>query len=296
MPEKSKHKNSALYGYREGWISIIANTALFVLKYWAGITTGSVAIIADAWHTLSDSLTSIIVIAGFRISEAPPDREHPFGHGRAELIGSIIIGVILGVVAFNFTLESLQKLRDHEPVIYGTLAIVATAVSIVVKELLAQYAMYAGKKTGSRSLIADAWHHRSDAISSVIILAGILVSSRYWWVDGVLGLAVSMVLFHATFSILKKSADILIGEEPDSGLLQRLEYLAESIYGSSLHLHHVHIHRYGEHVELTFHIRFPGNMNIRDAHEISTSIENAVLEELGMNATIHYEPLKEDTE
>src|SRR5210317_2160920 len=100
--------------YRQGWISIFINGLLFIAKYWVGIITGSIALMADAWHSLSDSLTSIIVIFGAKISSKPPDKEHPFGHGRAELIASIIIGAILGFVGFEFAKESISKLMNRE--------------------------------------------------------------------------------------------------------------------------------------------------------------------------------------
>ena len=159
---------------RAGWISILVNIVLFALKYWAGVSSGSVAIIADAWHTLSDSISSIIVIVAVWFSTRPADKDHPFGHGRAEMLAAIIIGVILAVVAFEFGMESIRRILNRDAADYGIVAIVVTAVSVLTKEGLARYALMAGKKSGSRSLKADAWHHRSDAISSAIILVGIL--------------------------------------------------------------------------------------------------------------------------
>ncbi len=164
--------------YAEGWLSIAINLTLFALKYWAGIATGSVAIVADAWHTLSDSLTSLMVIVGAKLSSRPADRDHPFGHGRVEIIVSIIIGVLLVVVGFNFFLESVQKLRENESANFNTLAAVVFALSVVLKEALTRFAFWAGKKTGARSLIADGWHHRSDSVASALILLGIAVG-RY---------------------------------------------------------------------------------------------------------------------
>lgn len=97
---------------QEGWISVVVNSLLFIVKFWAGLATGSIAIIADAWHTLSDSLTSIVVVVGVKVSAKPADNEHPFGHGRAELIAAMIIGVLLSVVAFNFVLQGVERLRS----------------------------------------------------------------------------------------------------------------------------------------------------------------------------------------
>ena len=193
---------------KEGILSIIINTLLFGAKYWAGITTGSIAVIADAWHTLSDSLTSVVVLIGIKVSSNPADERHPFGHGRAELIGSLVIGVLLAVVAANFIADAVRKLIRHEPAHYGTLAIVATAVSIVLKELLAQVALRMGRKVASQSLVADGWHHRSDAISSVVILAGIFAGRYLWWIDAAMGIAVGcLAVSHYVLGFTSALAD-----------------------------------------------------------------------------------------
>ena len=148
------NKDITKYAVLEGWLSLFGNILLFGLKFWVGIISGSVAIIADAWHTLSDSLTSIILLIAIRISRKPADEDHPFGHGRAEIIASLIIGVLLSVIAFNFLVDSIKRMSDHQSASFGTLVIVVTAISIVVKELLAQYALWAYKKTKLNSLKA----------------------------------------------------------------------------------------------------------------------------------------------
>jgi cation diffusion facilitator family transporter len=123
-------------GYREGVISSVLNTVLFGLKFWVGTAVGSVAMIADAWHTLSDTLTSLVVILGFWISSKPKDDEHPFGHGRAELIASVIIGTLLGVVGLNFLKESWNQLGEHQAVEYSTISIIVFGISVAGKEAL----------------------------------------------------------------------------------------------------------------------------------------------------------------
>ena len=182
---------SKKYIRQEGWISIILNLVLFGLKYWAGIVTGSLALIADAWHTLTDSISSVIVLIGGKISRKPADDDHPFGHGRAEHISAIIIGVLLAIIAFDFVIGAIEKFRTHEQTHYGTIAIVVTIVSIVLKEALAQYAFWAGRKINSSILRADGWHHRTDALSSVVILIGIIIGSQFWWTDAVLSFIVA---------------------------------------------------------------------------------------------------------
>lgn len=274
----------------EGWISIVVNTLLFILKYWAGMVTGSVAIIADAWHTLSDSLSSVIVLIGAKVSSKPPDSEHPFGHGRAELISSVLIAAFLGFVAFEFLKESILKLNEREIVVFGKIAIVATIVSIVLKEALSQYAFWAWKKTGYLSLKADAWHHRTDAISSLIILVGIFLGKYFWWMDGVLGIVVAIMIAFAGYEILKDTISKLLGEAPDPMLVKQIKEIAGNETEHDMQIHHIHLHSYGEHQEITFHIRLPNTMSVEDSHSLVTAIQQSLRENLSIEATIHVEP------
>ncbi|MCF0206580.1 MAG: cation diffusion facilitator family transporter, partial [Bacteroidales bacterium] len=120
------------WNYAAGFVSIAVNTLLFALKYWAGIVSGSVALLADAWHTMSDSLSSIVVVIGVKLSSREADKEHPFGHGRIENIVSIFIGVMLAIVAYEFVMESVEKFQNpDQQAVFGTLAIVVTVISIV---------------------------------------------------------------------------------------------------------------------------------------------------------------------
>ena len=273
------------------WISITTNAALFGFKYWAGILTGSTAIIADAWHTLSDSVSSVVVLISIRIAKRPPDKQHPFGHGRADLLAAIIIGVFLTVIGIDFFVESVRKLILREAVSYGTIAVIAVITSIVVKEGLAQYSYFTGKKTGNVALRADAWHHRSDALSSVIILAGILIGRKFWWTDGVLGIMVTAMLLHASYSILKTPVNRLLGEKPDEALLAGVREIIEQNCKMEVYAHHFHIHMYGEHRELTFHIKLPDDFTLARAHGVAHRLEEEIRSRLGVEATIHMEPI-----
>jgi len=283
-------KESNRLAKKEGWYALTINLALFLIKYWAGIVSGSVALIADAWHTLSDSLTSVILLMGIRISAKPADHEHPFGHGRAEWIAALIIGTLLAVVGLNFMVDSIGKLRNHEGAQYGTIALVATVLSVLVKEGLAQYAFWIYRKTGAKSVKADAWHHRSDSVSSLLILVGIIFGSRYWWMDGALGILVSIALFYAAYDIIKDSTQSILGEKPSKQLIDLLREIPIKVVGHDVELHHIHTHNYGDHTELTCHIKLPHDMTLHNAHDIASKIEFAILEETGITATIHMEP------
>ena len=276
--------------YIEGWSSIAVNTLLFGLKYWAGTVSGSVAILADAWHTLSDSLSSVFIIVAAKISSKPPDEKHPYGHGRAELIASILIATFLGFVAYEFIIDSVGRLSHKTEARYGTVAIVVTIISILLKEGLAQFAFWAGKKANSTAIKADGWHHRTDAISSVLILVGIFIGRFYWWIDGILGIVVALMILYAAYEILKDAINKLMGVAPNKKLIDRLVGVVTEEIGFDPNIHHIHLHSYGNHKELTFHIRLSGKMDVETSHSITKAIEKSVKEKLRMVATIHVEP------
>lgn len=277
---------------QEGWISIFVNIFLFALKYFAGVVSGSLALIADAWHTLSDSISSIFVLISSRYSFKKPDREHPFGHGRFELITSIFIGVLLVIVGGNFIKEGIEKLLDREDASYGVIAILATVVSIVMKEGLAQFAFWGYRNTGSSALKADGWHHRSDAVSSVVILIGIFIGKYVWWVDGVLSIVVAGFLLHAAYRIIKNSISCILGEKPSEELLKSITHIANESAGKEVHMHHLHLHNYVTHKEITFHICLPNELTIEKAHQITNTIEKQIKSETGIEATIHIDPME----
>lgn len=278
-------------GYIAGGVSIFVNILLFILKYWAGIVTGSIALTADAWHTLSDSISSIVVIIAVKLSSKKADKDHPFGHGRWEQIAAMFIGFILVIIAWSFLSSSIEMFRSQESAKFGTLAIVVTIISIFAKEGLAQYSFYVARKTGNISIKADGWHHRSDSLSSVVVLIGIFFSGMFWWIDSVLGIIISIMLFYATFHIVKESINKLLGEEPTEELIDRIKEIVKLVYPEETDAHHFHIHNYNSHQELTFHVRLDPTLDIAAAHLIVTEIEKSILDNTGINATIHIEPL-----
>lgn len=286
MPDSKKYIN------REGWLSIAGNIFLFGLKYWAGIATGSLALIADAWHTLSDSVSSVIVLIGGKISRKPADHDHPFGHGRAEHIAAIIIGVLLAIIAFDFVVGAVNKFISREQTTFGLIAWIATIISILAKEGMAQYAFWAAKKTNSSILKADGWHHRTDALSSVVILVGIAVGNYFWWTDAVLSFIVALMIGWASYQILASEITSLLGESPSEDLLLSIRQTTQDEFDEPLHLHHIHIHNYGRHTELSCHIKLPPEMSLHDAHEICTKVEKIIMNKFGFVSTVHPEPIE----
>jgi len=279
----------------EGALSVVVNAALFVAKFWVGMITGSVALMADAWHTMSDSLTSIFVIVAAKLAAKKPDREHPFGHGRWELIAALLIAFILGMIGYEFLTDSIDRFQNRRSVFYGNIALIITLASIVVKEAMAQYAFYLGRKHDNPVISADGWHHRTDSLSSVIVLIGIVVTrfvDGLWWMDSVLGALCALAIFYAAFRIMKEAITKILGEEPELDFIEELNSEVKKIYNNNLKLHHFHLHNYISCKELTLHIRLDRAMTIEEGHDIATVIEDLIREKYDIFATIHVEPMK----
>ncbi len=274
--------------YVEGIGSIVINTVLFGLKYWIGIMTGSIAIIADAWHTLSDSLTSIVVILGAKVSSKPADKNHPFGHGRAESVASIIIGVLLFIVGSNFFFEAIQRLRSKEAAIFSTSSIIIFIISVITKEAMAQFSFWAYKKTKSHSLKADGWHHRSDAIASAIILISIFLGKNLWWIDGVFGIIVSLLIVYTAIDIMKEAAQPILGEIPKQDNIEKIIKIGERFNLNDIH--HIHEHSYGSHLEYTMHVYMPKDSPIYKAYSITKKFREVLQKELNIESTVYIKP------
>jgi len=282
----------------QGVLSIVLNFFLFLYKLIVGLQCNSIAIVADGWHSLSDSISSVILIAGVRMAEKPADKDHPFGYGRAEIIAALVIGVMLAGISFEFALDAVRKFFSPAPTELGLAAAIAMLVSILLKEGSAQYAFYLARKTGLASLHADGLHHRSDALSSVIVLAGVGLFQwfRWCWLDAALGLIVAGIIGYAAYGVLRDVTHILLGETPDRALQEKIYEICRKTAGTGLSLHHIHLHSYGSHWEMTFHVRLPGEMPLAECHTIISRMENAIRQELGIVATCHVEPLSEKPE
>ncbi len=279
--------NDVRKGMTVVWVSFGINILLFGLKIWGGHVTDSLALRADGWHTLSDCISTIFVMAGILWSRKPADTEHPFGHGRAETIAAIFVGFFLVMVSFEFGQEAIKRLMTHQGAHYGRLGVAVMSISVVVKEIMSQFSIRTGKKIKSDALIADGWHHRSDAISSLIILAGIFFSSKAWWMDGVLTAILSLYLIYVSYEIIRKAVQPLLGEAVDKKTIEQMEEIGKKIYGKSLYMHHFHVHKYGRHTEMTFHIVLPEQVTLKESTGLTRKLFNEIKKETGIIVTIH---------
>lgn len=285
-------KSKISIGYRVTWISVIANVILFSIKYYVGTEINSIALIADAWHSLSDTLTSFVVIVGLWISTIPPDHEHPYGHGRAEYIAAIVVATLLGIVAFEIFTDSLIRIGGDIKVEYGSTAVIVLIITILVKEILAQISIYYGKKHRSESLKADGWHHRSDSISSAVILVGILFGSKFYWMDGAMGIIVSLLLIYAMIQIFRSSTSALLGEQLPKERIEEVIKIANNAHPEVSDIHNIKIHTYGDHKEMSFDMRLPSEISVSTAHDIATDVEKIIYKKFKIRSTAHIEPEK----
>lgn len=277
------------------WSSLLGNSLLFIVKYWVGVVSGSLALQADAWHTMSDTLSTIVVMVGLRVSRKPADDTHPYGHGRYELVATVVVGLMLAVIAFYFIQEGILQLVNHKSATFGTAAIVVTILSIVVKEALAQVAFRAAKKSGLASLKADGWHHRSDALSSVVVLGGILAGRYLWYVDGVLGISVGVLILYVGYTTIRDAASTIAGERPPALLHDSIVAHLKGAYPElNLAPHDFRWHNYVRTQEITFHIALPAGMTVQQSYDIISSLEKSIYQNLGIYTTIHVEPEGEE--
>ena len=275
------------YGFLEAWVSIVGNSILFAAKLAFGVITRSVALTADAFHTLGDLVTSVIVLFGFRLARMPADVNHPYGHGRAEPIATLIIAILLVVTGLEFAHASFDRLR--EPVAIGAplVVIVAMVVSALFKEWMARFSVDLGQRIRSDMLKADAWHHRSDAIASVLVVAS-MVGARlgYPWVDGLLGMGVALLIAGTGFHLARTMVNMLMGEAPSEELIAKVIAAAGSARGV-LGVHGIQIHDYGSQQAAVVHIEVAPELTTEQSHTVANEVEETLSRRLGLSPVVH---------
>lgn len=279
--------------YLEAWVSIIGNLVLAIVKAFFGLLVNSISLIADAVHTASDVLTSLVVILGFRLAAIPPDKEHPNGHGRIEFIATLVISLLLVGVGIKFGIDSYHRLRVNTPVAGSYLVVVVMLVAGLFKEWMSRFSIDLGQRISSSTLIADAWHHRTDAIASVLVAIAILASKfGYYWVDAVLGFAVSALIVWTGIEIFRESCSKLIGEY-DGAQVEQISQLAISIPGV-LAAHDISVHDYGANKVVSIHIEVDEDLPLVTAHDIATTVRDAINQHMFTSSTtVHVDGVKQ---
>jgi cation diffusion facilitator family transporter len=294
LDKGDKRKNC---GYFVGGLSIIVNLLISAVKLFFGIMVNSIALIADAVHSLSDVASSLVVIIGFRISAKPPDEKHPFGHGRAERIVAVVIACMLIVVGIEFFMSGIKRFRNPVPVESSWLIIVILAITIIAKILLSVISYDVGKQVNSAALKADAWHHGTDAISTILVIIGfVLYRFGFYRIDGLLGIIIALFIAYTGIMMIFESGSMLLGEAPSDDLISDIRETAICCEDVN-DVHHIHVHDYGGKLEITVHIRLRRTIHLDEVHRIVSLVELAIKERIkGAEVTVHPEPIEENNE
>lgn len=278
----------------------IVNVILVVFKFVAGFLGHSSAMIADAFHSLSDFVSDIVVLAFVRVSGKPEDTDHAYGHGKYETLASLIVGVLLVGVGVLLAIDSIKACIDFWQ--GGTLpqpnwwALSAAIISILLKESLYHYTMRAAKKVDSTALAANAWHHRSDSLTSIAALIGIggamLLGPKWAVLDPLAAAIVSIFIVKASFSLMKPAVDELLEKSLPQSEIEEIEKIVSSTPGV-IRFHHLRTRRVGPGRAIEMHIKMQPDMTLHDAHEIASELEDRLRKHFGNSPThlgIHMEP------
>lgn len=277
--------------------SIVINTILSIFKLFAGIVASSGAMISDAVHSASDVFSTFIVIIGVNISNKKSDSEHQYGHERMECIASIILAAILLGTGLCIGYEGVKKIiyRNYIDIeIPGMLALVAAIVSIVVKEWMYQYTKKASKKINSTALMADAWHHRSDALSSVGALIGIFGSRIGFPVlDSVASVGICLFIVKASYDIFKDAANKLVDKSCDKKTVDKMKEVILNQDGV-LHIDDIRTRIFGDKVYVDIEIAADGDKSLTETHKIAENVHHGIEDNFNnvKHCMVHVNPYK----
>lgn len=287
--------------YRVTFIGSIVNLLLLLFKFAAAFWGRSSAMMADAVHSLSDFITDIIVVVFVRISSKPADEGHDYGHGKYETLGTVFIGVALMFVGIMILMNSIESIimffKGEKLAAPGWFAFIAAILSIVSKEVLYQYTVIKGRKLSSQAVVANAWHHRSDALSSIgtaVGIGGAILLGENWRVlDPVAALIVSCFIVKVSVDLLKPGFNELLERSLPADVEEKILEIVNSAEGVS-EPHNLRTRRIGNRCAIEMHLRMDGNVSLSEAHDKATEIEHKLREEFGKDTyiNIHLEPVK----
>lgn len=287
--------------YKVTLMGSVGNLVLLIFKLIAGVLGHSSAMIADAVHSLSDFVTDIVVLIFVRISVKPQDASHDYGHGKFETVATFLVGLALMMAAIGIIEPGVRKLilwwNGAELEAPGWIALWAALLSIVVKELLYQFTVRKGKTLNSQVMVANAWHHRSDALSSVGAAIGIggaiWLGQRWTMLDPLASVVVGLMLVKVAWELLKTS----MAELTEGSLSEETEQEIIELICSVPNVqepHNLRTRRIGNHIAIEAHIRMDGNLSLNEAHEQATAVERKLKARFGDKTyvSIHMEPVK----
>ena len=285
------------YGVLSGAVGIACNVFLFILKVVIGLVTGSISIAADAFNNLSDGLSCMISIVGFKVSGKAPDEKHPFGYGRTEYIAGLVVAFIIVLVGFEFFKTSIDRILHPAPVAFSLVLVVILAISMLVKLWMGAFNVQIGRRIDSPVLMAAGQDSRNDVITTGVVILG-MVAGQFTTlpVDGYIGVLVAAFIIWAGFGIARDTVAPLLGEAADPEIAKNIEKLvmeSEYIVG----VHDLIVHNYGAGRWLaSLHAEVPSDSDFVAVHEVIDEAEKRVWQRTGVYLVIHMDPIDVNNE
>lgn len=282
----------AAYGKVSGFVGIVCNALLFVLKIIIGTLSGSVSITADAFNNLSDASSSVISLLGFKMSEKPADAEHPYGHGRYEYLSGLTVAVLIIVIGVELLKTSVGKIINPTSVNFSIALVVILLSSVVVKLWMMVFNRKVGKRISSKTLLATADDSRNDVISTLAVLLGAVISHfTSLELDGIIGFIVAVFILVSGFGLIKDTVDPMLGSAPDH---EFIKYVRDKImsYDAVIGTHDLIVHDYGPSRKFaSVHVEMAAEHDPIDCHDIIDNIENDFKVNDELNLIVHYDPV-----
>lgn len=285
------------YGILTGVMGIVLNLILFGGKLFAGIVTGAISVTADAVNNLSDAGTSVISMVGMKLAGRPADKEHPFGHGRMEYVAGLAVAAVIFIMGYELLRDSVMKIFEPEEVNFSIVSLVILAVSVLIKLYICLYNRKIGKLINSPAMKATAMDSLSDCISTIAVIAGLLVFEfAEVSIDGYVGILVALFVFKAGIEAAKESLEPLLGQRPDKEYVDEIESTVMG-YEGIIGIHDLIVHNYGAGANIiSLHAEVSSDMGFMEAHELIDIIENDLKSRYAAIATVHMDPVETNNE
>lgn len=285
------------YGVLSSFVGIACNILLFLVKYFMGTMSNSIAIISDAFNNLSDSASCIVTLFGYKLSAKPADKDHPFGHGRFEYITSLVIATVIMFMGFELFKDSASKIIHPEEVTFSWIVVGSLVLSIGLKVWMSFFNSFLGKRINSSIMLATSKDSRNDVIATLGTLIA-LIASRFVNIpiDGIMGVVVSFIILRSGFGIVKDTVDELIGKPADKEIVEGIHTILntnEAIMG----MHDLMIHNYGPGMMIgSCHVEVRSDDDFVKIHDIIDQLERKIHDEFKIIMTIHMDPIEMDNE
>lgn len=283
-------------GYISGIVGLFINLFLSILKLAIGLMASSIAVTADAFNNLSDAASSIITIVGFKLSNAPPDKKHPYGHGRIEYLTALMIALMVMLVGFQFVKSSVDRIINPQPIVFKWISFILLVISISLKIWLSAFNRKLGNKISSAALKATATDALGDVFTtSVVALSLVLSLITDYPIDGYIGVIVSLLILYSGFSLIKETISPLIGEAPDEELIKSINKGVLS-YDYILGVHDLIVHNYGPgRIMATIDAEIPADIDVVTIHNVIDQAERELSEKYDIHLVIHMDPIGFET-